>query len=186
MATQAARTYIDGVRSGAIAAPSHTITLNEVTINAINSTKQFTPQRSAFAGVAAPTSSGSLNCTAASIADYPYCPNDSISSLYCIDLDSDGCSSNGVKDMVVQAFRSVTSNSVDADKGYVLGVRVYRADAFSDSTPLVKSDSENKRTQATFTGGLGNRKAPLVEMTTEISTEQTRFRDFCDRLGGCQ
>ena len=188
LATQAARTYVDGVRSRAIAPPSHKIALNEISENTFN------PQRSAFASVAVPTSLGNLTCTASTA---PYCQNDSTSSLYCFDLDGGGCSSNSAKDMVVQAFRSVTPSSTDtgsisasstnaADSGYLLGVRVYRADAFSDSTSLVKSDPENKRTQATFTGGLGNRKAPLVEMTTEISTEQTRFRDYCDRLGGCQ
>lgn len=105
-----------------------------------------------------------------------------LTDLYCVDLDgTPGCSTTSFRDLVIQGFRTVTSVATDPQKGYRLGIRVYRADAFSDSTPLVKGTK-----QATFTGGLGNRKQPLVETTTEISPEQTRFRDFCERLGGCQ
>lgn len=179
LASQAAKDYTDGIRSGAIAAPNQTISLNEV-----DATRQFNSQRNIFAGVAAPAAVN-LSCPT-TVEGYPYCSNTPTSSLYCIDLDGGGCSSNSSKDLVVQGFRSVSPSSPDADKGYVLGVRVYRADAFSDSTPLVKSDADTKRTQATFTGGLGDRKAPLVEMATEITTDKTTFQDFCDRLGGCQ
>lgn len=179
LATQAAKTYVDGVRTGAIAPPSHIVVLNEVDRN-----KNFTFQRTRFSGEAPPLTATGLSC-ATTQADYPYCSPTPTSSLYCIDLDGDGCSSNSFRDLIVQAFRSVTPSSTDANKGYLLGVRVYRADAFSDSTPLIISDPENKRTQASFTGGLGNRKAPLVEMTTEIVSKKATFKDFCDRLGGC-
>jgi len=105
-----------------------------------------------------------------------------LTGLYCVDLDGiPGCSSTSSRDLVVQGFRSASSATSDPQKGYRLGVRVYRADAFTDSTPLIKGAR-----QATFTGGLGNRKTPLVETTTEISTNKTSFRDFCERLGGCQ
>ncbi len=84
--------------------------------------------------------------------------------MYCFDLDGDGCSSTSLKDMIVQAFRSDTPRGVgsttdNTDKGYLLGIRVYRADAFSDANSLVKNSPDNKRTQAAFTGGLGDRKA---------------------------
>ncbi len=173
LATLAAKTYIDGIRSGAIAAPSHTVSLNEID----STTKQFSPQRNSFASVDAPTSSGGLTCMASTAGDL-YCQNTPKSSLYCINLDSEGCSGTSSKDLVVQSFR--TSNP----QNYILGLRVYRADAFSDNTAL-KTQKQTGTKQATFTGGLGARKTPLVEMTTEISTEQTRFRDFCDRLSGC-
>lgn len=188
LASGAARTYIDGVESGVIEPPKHTITLDEV-----DDSKNFNAQRLLFAGVATPA--GGLPCKANTISN-SYCSNTITSSLYCIDLDRNGCSINSAKDLVVQAFRSFTPISTDdnrsvspvsthADKGYLLGIRVYRADAFSDDTPLAKSDSETKRTQLTFSGGLGNRKTPLVEMTTEIVTNKATFRDMCDRLG-CQ
>lgn len=186
LATEATRSYVDSVRSRTIEAPKHAVLLNEISTTPPN---QFNPQRIAFASVAAPTSAGSLTCTQASTPTYPYCQNDATSSLYCFDLDGDGCSSTSFKDMIVQAFRSVSPSirsATNPDKGYLLGVRVYRADAFSDTTSLVKSTPDTKRTQATFTGGLGSSKAPLLETTTEISTEQNKFQDFCDRLGGCK
>ena len=164
VATQAARAYIDGVRSGVIDAPNTTVA---------PTTSQYF-----LDSVAAPISSGSLTCT----TSYSYCQNTSTLSLYCVDLDStSGCSNTSLKDLAIQAFRSsVTSASTDVQKGYRLGLRIYRIDAFSDTTPLIKEPQ-----QATFTAGLGNRKAPLVQMTTEIVTDKTTFRDLCDRFGGC-
>ena len=180
VATQAAKAYIDGVRTGVIDAPNYTITLNEV-----NSDKTFNSQRSIFADANVPNA-GSLPCP--TTAGNQYCQNTSTSSLYCIDLDGNGCSITNFKDIVVQAFRSVNSSSSEANKGYLLGVRVYRADAFNDATSLKKTKQPNGGTlpkQATFTAGLGDRKAPLVEMTTEMVTDKTTFQDLCDRLGGC-
>ena len=101
-----------------------------------------------------------------------------LSDLYCVDLDSGGCSANSSRDLAVQGFRT----QGEAKNGYILALRVYRADAFSDSTALTRNTTTNKATQNTFTGGLGNRKAPLVEMTTEIVTGKTTFQNFCDRL----
>ena len=178
LATQAARTYIAGVKTGAIAPPSHTVELNEVDNN-----KNFSFQRTKFAGEAPPVVAG-LDCPSNG-KGFPYCEQTPTSSLYCFDLDSGGCNSDNAQDLIVQAFRSVTPNSTDTKRGYLLGVRVYRADAFSDTIPLVFSEPENKRTQATFTGGMGNSKAPLLETTTEIVPQKATFKDFCDRLGGC-
>lgn len=79
--------------------------------------------------------------------------------------------------MLVQAFR-LNLASTDANKGYSLGLRVYGADAFKENGTLDKGEK-----QATFTGGLGDRKAPLVEMTTEIFVaDKTKYRDLCARL----
>ena len=160
LATQVARTYIDGVRTRAINDPP-TITGN-------------------LEDYAAPISSGNLNCVANS-----YCS--SMLDLYCMDFDGSGCSNSSLKDVVVQAFR-VNPASTDADQGYRLGLRVYRADAFKDSGSLKKTKQPDGTTltrQATFTGGLGDPKAPLVEMTTEIVTLKTNYASFCNRLGGC-
>jgi len=184
LGTQAARAYIDGVRAGTIDAPSNTITLNEV--NMTNNT--FNSQRSLFAAAPVPaTGAGSLSSCPTTTGNQ-YCQNSSTTtpSLYCIDLDSGGCSSGSPKDLVVQAFRSITSASTDSNQGYLLGVRVYRADAFNDNVPLNQPNNGTLPTQATFTGGLGNRKVPLVEMTTEIVTTGTNYGNLCSRLGGCQ
>lgn len=128
LASQAARTYIDGVKSGAIALPLHTVTLDEV--NEATTPPTFTPQRGTFSNVAAPTSSGSLTCLTTTTG-YPYCPaNSSTSSLYCNDVDGGGCTTSSTKDLLVQAVR--TSNA----QNYILSLRVYRADAFRDNTLL--------------------------------------------------
>lgn len=174
LATQAAKTYVDGIRSGAIAAPSDLVLLHE--IDTTTTPKRFSPQRDILASFAAPPSS-SFTCTSDTVG-YPYCQHTSTSSLYCNDVDGGGCGMSSSKDLVIQAFR--TSNI----RNYLLGVRVYRADAFGDSSAL-KIHKQMGNKQATFTGGLGDRKAPLVEMATEISTED-QFRNYCDRLGGCQ
>jgi prepilin-type N-terminal cleavage/methylation domain-containing protein len=193
LATQAARTYINGIAAGSIEPPKHAVELDEV--DQVDKQKNFTSKRAIFAGVEPPSTTGSLSCLRTTEGN-SYCSNTSTSSLYCVDLDSDGCSNNSSNDLVVQAFRSVTSRSRGQsatssaknadDKSYLLGLRIYRADAFSDNTPLVKSDPEKKRVQMTFSGGVGDRQAPLVETTTEIVTDKATLQDFCDRLGGCQ
>lgn len=183
LAVQAAKAYVDGVRTGAIAAPNHTIPLNMLDPVTSTSVEASESKRNNLANVKGPTSSGSLSCTADT-----YCQTRSTVNLYCVDLDdTKGCSSKSPRDLVIQAFRSITPTSIDPKKGYLLAVRVYRADAFSDRTSLKpRNENEIGIKQPTFTGGLGDRKAPLVEMTTEIVTDKTTFRDFCDRLGGCQ
>jgi prepilin-type N-terminal cleavage/methylation domain-containing protein len=194
LATQAARTYIDGVRSGKIAPPRARRVLAEVDTTNPNQTK-FTPQRDIFAAIPAPPATFPANC----ISDpnnpnsiYPYCQNDisltGLGSLYCVDFDADGgCTSNSSKDMVIQAFRSATAITDTGSSGYLLGVRVYRADAFNgnplQSTKNRLDDGRNK--VAAVAAGTGDRYAPLVEMTTEVRGTGTNYDALCQRLGGC-
>ncbi len=163
-ATEAAKTYIDGVRSGAISAPSTTV----------GNAPTATDGSSSFL-IAGPPS-GNLTCATGGT----YCS--SPASLYCVDLDETaGCNPDSPNDLVVQGFRTTTT-SANAQEGYRLGVRVYRADAFSDTGALRRNTQTEKVTQAAYTGGLGDRKAPLVETTTEIVTKETTFSDWCQRL----
>lgn len=179
LGTAAAKSYIDGVRSGAIAPPLITNTpANDVEVPSVGDlgacTSTDTPVKKAF-----------------------YCPTGTTNSyLYCIDndnipgnADTQGCKPNSFQDMIVQAYglSSDTSaaNEEKAEKGYKLGIRVYRADAFAGSGTLKKSEGNAKRSASTFTGGNGDSKAPLIEMTTEIATPKTKYSDLCDRLGGC-
>ncbi|MEM6400970.1 MAG: hormogonium polysaccharide secretion pseudopilin HpsB [Cyanobacteria bacterium P01_D01_bin.116] len=164
LATQAARAYIDGVSAGNIPAPPISKT----------------------GSVAVPGTS--LSCDNPS-TDKGYCSSpqdDSSYKVFCVDGTGDGiCTDEESKDLIVQAF-GFNQNSTEASQGYRLSVRVYRADAFQGNDALIRNenDDDQKVTQSTFTGGIGKRKAPLVEMTTEIVTDQTTFEHFCARLDG--
>lgn len=205
MATEAARTYIDGVRGGTIPQPQAVAPIETV----LTGTPQQQGINTFLFTSAAPASQAppamSLTCplpTAVSPTGPPpkgfYCqnpanPDISTVSLYCINLDGKGCSSNTrTNNMVVQAFRGVTPNStnpalvpldLDGSKGYLLGVRVYRVDAFDTNGALKTTPPTGKKRVATFTGGVGDRKAPLVEMTTDIRGAKTSYESFRERLG---
>ena len=169
-ATRAARLYIDGVKSGEIAPPEHTVEL-----------ESGTPQRDEFANTSTPDT-GTLSCTAGSTVGYCTNQNTTPYSLYCVDSDDadSQCTADSHKDLIIQAFRSALSTTTSVEPGYLLGVRVYRADGFGDSDPLTTE------AQLTSSGGLGDRKGPLVEITTEVVDSETTLGDYCLRLGGCQ
>ncbi|MFM6192775.1 MAG: hypothetical protein ACKPFF_31890, partial [Planktothrix sp.] len=94
LATQAARTYIDGVKSGAIPAP---------TIKDTNPKEEKVPT---------------------DITD---------PDLYCVDFDGDeNCKTTSPVDMVVQGI-AYNGCSTDSNSGYLLDVRVYRANSFDPS-----------------------------------------------------
>jgi len=145
LATQAARTYIDALRTGAI--------------------------RSTDPGFPA--------------AGNPTAPPTASNSLYCVDLDNTGnCSNSSKKDFYVQGVRAQNAGTTPTDTGYDLTVRVYRADAFSSPGTMKITQ------QSVANSGLGDPKAPLVVMKTEIPpTTQggsSPYRSLCDRTGGCQ
>ena len=140
LATQAARTYIDALRTGAIK-----------------------PNDKGFPATGNPTA-----------------PPTASNSLYCVDLDEMvGCLDTSKKDFYVQG---VTQNggTTPTATGYDLTVRVYRADAFS-SPGTMKIEQ-----QSVANSGLGDPKAPLVVMKTEIPpTTQggsSPYRSLCTRI----
>ncbi|MEH2146288.1 hormogonium polysaccharide secretion pseudopilin HpsB [Nostoc sp.] len=183
LSTQAAKTFIDGIRTGAITAPSTVITLAAPTSAA--------PRRiSDVAAVAAVAATGTTAATPAIPAvtgrpqDYLINTTNmaaptSATGLYCFNkngqLNPPDCTSDL---FYIQAGRIVQSTGVN--DGYRLGIRVYRADA---DFPLTASTVDTKNTQTPFTGGLGSRKAPLIEMTTDIGNSTTTFQALCQRLG---
>jgi hypothetical protein len=101
--------------------------------------------------------------------------------LYCYNKDGSivppDCTSNL---FYIQARRFVQTTGTN--DGYRLGIRIYRSDV-DFSKPLTASDSVNKKMQNSYTGSLGNRQAPLVEMTTDIASKATSFNALCQRLG---
>lgn len=165
LATLAAGAYIDGVTSGNIPAPP----ISQTTTSA-------------------DAPAASLDCDDVDNlkTNKGYCSSpggdDSSYKVFCVDGNGDEiCTENEAKDMIVQAF-GFNSDSTEAGQGYKLTVRVYRGDAFKDDTALEKGDG---KTQSTFTGGLGKRKVPLTQITTEIVVAgQTTFQNWCKRLEG--
>ncbi len=151
LATQSARTYIDGVRSKAIAVPEQNKTANF-------SLSDF--------GIAAPTA-------------LPTDPGTKV------DTDGDG-SFSGHMDLFIQPIRSpvvctpspACNDASNARRqGFTIAVRVYRADAFNDSDPLLTTPAG-----LVFVGTLGSRKAPLVVVKSDIVSSDTKFTDFNNRL----
>ena len=166
LATQAARTYIDALRAGAIASP-----------------------KPGPAGKGFPSSVTSANVSAATA------PTGGIDSLYCLDMDGDQkCLSSSNKDFVVQgAWRNPANSTTDpTTTGYELMVRVYRADSFATGQAL--NNEPWKATKQSIVGsGLGDRTMPVVEMTTQIprtTGETSAYESLCARLkginGGCK
>jgi prepilin-type N-terminal cleavage/methylation domain-containing protein len=162
MATQAARTYIDALRSGALIPVSSTF---------------LTP------GFPKPSTSNNKlqeNVAPANITD----------NLYCIDNDGGGCndpSSN--QDLLVQGHYFNNGAPNPERTGYSLIVRVYRAGSFAGGVGALKTQNELQAQQGISSAGLGNLRAPLVEIRTEIggTDRQGAYRSFCDRdLLGCK
>ncbi len=194
LATSAAKTYIDGIRTGAITTLPTLSNLTTVATATASAPRSLSGQ-SAIAATA----------TTPAIAAIPAAPNDylivnsdgttkmpvpsSATGLYCFTITgtitTTDCT-NKSREYYIQAARiadTATSNS------YRLAIRVYRADI--DFTKTITTNTgnsiDNKKTQNTFTGGLGNPQAPLVEMTTDISSANlnspTSFQTLCQRLG---
>ncbi len=114
-----------------------------------------------------PTSStqqGTKGFPAQDPSDIPPVPT-APDGLYCVDLDeTPGCAGN--KDFLIQGlWRNPANTTTDpTPTGYELTVRVYRADVFSSSSPgPIKPEQ-----QSVANSGLGDPKAPLVVMKTQI------------------
>jgi len=137
LATQAARAYIDALRTGAIKSTD---------------TSWFPGE-----DPAAPTS---------------------LNNLYCVNFIDQTQNCAGSKEFRVQGVRPPTGTPTDT--GYALTVRVYRADALS-SPGTMKTEQ-----QSVANSGLGDPKAPLVVMQTEIPPTtpggSSPYRSLCDRL----
>ncbi|MEH2353710.1 hormogonium polysaccharide secretion pseudopilin HpsB [Nostoc sp.] len=159
LATGAAKAFIDAIKSKTISDPTITVTLAASTTRNVSSS----------------SSDYLLSSTLAPTAS---------TGLYCFNKNGSLANPDCTSDLFyIQAIRvAVTGSDADKGQGYRLGVRVYRSDA--EFGTLTAGSSGKKA--ATFTGGLGDRKAPLVEMTTEIVRGQSSYSALCDRLGGCQ
>ncbi|NRB08997.1 MAG: type II secretion system protein [Richelia sp.] len=158
LAIQAAKAYIEGVRTGTISVSDAAFEVDKDTYDDIS--KFPTP------------AVGNLTCA----TNNAYCAQPT-TNLYCIDGDGGGCTTGSNKDFLIQAFR-YSKASTDSTTGYLLGVRVYRSDGFTNDGNLEKAPA----TQGAVTSGLGEKKTPLVEINTEISSKTDSFNDLCKRL----
>lgn len=195
LATQAAQTYIDALRAGKIPPPPYGVILKQDQTNNFN--------KNWLDGYPAPQG-GRLTCpsTPAPVGTQPiranlaqfYCKDASSNpdpELYCVEFDRDAGCTKG--DYIVQGFRSFLPNStnpalpdtsdVEGTQGYMLGVRVYRQDAMTFNGALQTTVARGNKKVAAYTGGAGDRTAPLVEMTTAIRTDKTTYDSLKQRLG---
>ena len=166
LAGMAARTYIDGVRSDVIDHPDfYTTNPNSVSEIVV----------------------GELECDESN----NYCTKPTLTNqgaFFCINNDDQpGCQNSSVLDMVlhVGSFNPLPefykdsegellpSGKANYDIGYNLDVRVYRADAFSESGKLLRSNATDPKTARV--SGLAKKKAPLLEISTEITTGDTNY-----------
>jgi prepilin-type N-terminal cleavage/methylation domain-containing protein len=161
-ATEAAKTYIDGVRSGGIqAVPPLFKTTSPSFLDKAPPPTQF-----------------------ATKVDWSI---KNKSGVYCVDLDQKpDCDKNSSRDLQIQAFRTPSPTGPDDPaQGYRLGVRVYRADAFKGSGP-----SKTTKEQAALKGTLGARDVPLATMITELGPTGKKYPNsltlWCDRLKNSQ
>ncbi len=123
LGTQAARSYIDGLRAGVITPPS-------------DNTAQFSsPDIGIPALSAVPTEPGT-------------CLDKNLNSLDCANLDP-----NNPPLLYLQAFRNGPIDRTEAvTQGYCVGVRVYRADAFNGGgTPTETQPLKNMFTETSTT-----------------------------------
>lgn len=168
LASQAAKAYIDALRTG-------TLRYNDPT-----SPAGF-PKRVTTANVAdaeAPGSTAGLYCV--NLDDKPDCQTDSSKDFY-------------VQGAWLSKLDPPAPNTDDPTTiGYELMVRVYRADSFANGVTR-KTNPKDEKKQSIVGSGLGDRTMPVVEMTTQIPPTtnggSSAYRSLCSRLegsAGCQ
>jgi prepilin-type N-terminal cleavage/methylation domain-containing protein len=154
LATQAAKAYIDGLRSESIK----------------------------FGGPIKGFPVKSTATTPENLANTPVPGNNT--DLYCVDMDGGGCATNSTKDFYVQgAWLNTDTSITNGDptlKGYQLLVRVYRADSFAPGVPPLNQTPQAKKQSVV---GLGDRTMPVVEMSTEIpASGNPSYKSILERL----
>lgn len=154
LATQAAKAYIDGLRSESI---------------------KFGGPIKGFPARYTATNQEDL-------ANAPVPGN--TDNLYCVDMDGTrDCETSSTKDFYVQGVwlnpdPSIT-NGDPTLKGYQLLVRVYRADSFAAGVTLNQTPQAKKQSVV----GLGDRTKPVVEMSTEIpASGNPSYKSILERL----
>jgi prepilin-type N-terminal cleavage/methylation domain-containing protein len=157
LATQAAKAYIDGLRT-------QSIKFNDTTIKGFPARYPATNPED--------------------LANAPVPGNKD--NLYCVDMDGGGCDPSSTKDFYVQGAWLNPDPSITNDnptlKGYQLLVRVYRADSFAPGVPPLNPNPQARK-QSVVGSGLGDRTMPVVEMSTEIpASGNPSYKSILERL----
>lgn len=179
LAAVAARTYIDGVRSEVIAHPAYYTTdpnnISEIDVSGLE------------------CDNGNSYCAQPSLTNE--------GEFFCINNDDEvGCQDSSATDIVLHVGsynnccegsrgrfyldsddKPLPAGQANYDIGYRLDVRVYQARAFSEGGELLRSNSTEKKTAGV--SGLAKKKAPLLEISTEITTGETNYFELENLLG---
>ncbi|MDB9320538.1 hormogonium polysaccharide secretion pseudopilin HpsB [Nodularia spumigena CS-591/04] len=173
-ATQAANTFIDGVRIGSIKAPGEYDPANKIELDLVTTTNQRTLEENLITLQKMPAPGSATD------ADLYFVKSD---GTICKPFGANDCTKkpdSPFEEFFIQA-RQIIATDGDND-GYRLALRVYRGDVdFSED--LLASDGTNKKTSSVVTAGLGNKQAPAVERTVDISNINTSFGALCQRFG---
>lgn len=172
-AINATKYYIEGLRSGEFPAPP-------ISKIAPKDMEAFTVPKK-------------FSCDKDSNISSPHqvCESKKTYDIFCINVDNDdqGCTTDSSSDLLIQAFGYHRNAPEDpsslkdreketwAEAGYQLGLRIYRANAFAEAGTLQIGTQSS-----TFAQSVANKTAPLLEMTTEVISDNTSYRDLCDRV----
>ncbi|MBD1826093.1 prepilin-type N-terminal cleavage/methylation domain-containing protein [Microcoleus vaginatus GB1-A2] len=153
LATQAARTYIDALRTGAIKP------------GVVGSGFPIQAPAGDLAGARVPT------------VEETYCVDMDGDGI----CKSSSNKDFNVQGAWLNKDTSITGGD-PTSKGYQLLVRVYRADSFDGTVGTLKAP-KNATKQSVVGSGLGDRTMPVVEMSTEIpATGNPSYKSIFDRL----
>ncbi|OYQ62896.1 hypothetical protein B9G53_19820 [Pseudanabaena sp. SR411] len=181
LATQAARSYVDGVRAGVINIIDPVASFPYIDDA---STWVGTSRSQYFQSVPAPT-----NATVAALNALPGIK---------IDTNGDGFSVDDPQDLVIQPMRSGAPDGNNLDsQGFYMAVRVYRADAFLADTATppnltgiragVSLQTGNNETDCpngsrVFTSSNGSLTCPLVVMKVDVYPTDSTLDQIKGRL----
>jgi prepilin-type N-terminal cleavage/methylation domain-containing protein len=157
-ANQAARSYIDGVRSGQITIPARPTGVTETT------------KARELETVAALTNWTSDSATRVDSNGNVFNVSDPADLV--IQAIRNGCASTGC-----------TDGTPASQRGFDIVVRVYRADAFDSSGAAIVTLQKNTPS-STFTGTLGSKAAPLAVMASDATSNTTRLNNYNQRALG--
>jgi type II secretory pathway pseudopilin PulG len=203
LASQAARSYIDAVRSGELDPPTITA-LATYEDEAPEETEKRASLQNALESCASALDNGDPDTP----DDLVYCQTEIVNSgfgqFYCADGDGDGvCTPNSVADMMVLGGIVVPTGNSQGEKnyrngiiqgtqarkdlGYKLLVMVYRASALGSTDIKINNQPisnmiNNAALASRFSEGGEEIERPLFTATSEVPPAASPFQNLRDRL----